>query len=105
MDYDYFTVYRQEYATVLIFNKSFYASKFFNLLNRLSNKYYLETYHNIYSGQKKEIAVQKIFKEPLIRQESQLSMFKLSDQVSIIKSYNYINAKADIKYRKNETAN
>lgn len=90
MDYNYFQVYKQEYYTVLLFKKEFYQSTFYNILQKHSKEYYLKIYNYIYSSSVKAEKPIKKFKEKLITRESQLSLFKLSDQVKIINNYHYV---------------
>ena len=94
MKYDYFTVYKSDYYTVLLFSKTFYQSSFYALLQKYSRNYYEKMYQNLYVKKLKEPKVIKKFKEPLIKQETQLQLFKLSDQIKIINHYNCLNQKA-----------
>lgn len=95
---NYFTVYRQEYFTVLLFNKAFYKSSFYNLLQKYSTRYYLKIYDFVYLPAVEKITIKKPFVEKLITQSTQLSMFKLSDQIKVINTYNYVRAGANLKY-------
>jgi len=95
--YNYFTVYRSDFFTVLFFKKEFYQSSFYNELMHLSKSYYLKLYNNLYISAGNKSKILKSFKIPLINRASQLSLFQLSDQIKIINHYNYINTKISHK--------
>jgi len=97
--YNYFKVYKQEYATVIIFEKSFYKTSFYNQLKIESESYYLELYENIYNPRVRSKKIIKEFKEKIIKKPEQLTLKKLTDQIKTINQVNLLNTKDENKYR------
>lgn len=97
VDHGMLKSYKGDFYTVLFFDESFYKSKFHEMLKQSSVNYYTQLYEYLYNGGQMKHKPIKKFKEKLIKKDTQLSLFKLSDQVKIINHYNYIGKKGKIK--------
>lgn len=94
IEYNTVSIYKETYFTVLYFKPEFYTSKFYKLLQGISEKYYVQLYASLYLKELGIIQVKKMFKEKLIKKEIQLELFNLSEQIKVINHYNYINSKS-----------
>lgn len=73
------TVHRMDYSTIVLFNKEFYSSKLSLLLNRYATSYYKKLYLTVYAPHTQTKKVISPFKERLVLEPKQLSLFKKTD--------------------------